>query len=266
MGGSNLNSAFGDVVSVEAWRGEFDSQGRAKVHVDLSFLVGELGSEDECEVTFTVSLKRAVLRIVVPPNEPIGVIQSSVDREPTLEGLKKVIRESTSGLSTGAGISAKMRGSGVGIDATGAVSAGKRRLETTKVETEARVSEFSIRQFKDSTGCYAWEIAAEQGGGMKGKVWDPVSQPRLKIKQTSPSKIEPVLQAHVLCRRQDIIIDKVRPKASNALANRFLKNRMAAAKAVVREKIISLGLSYQDGNNDLVEIQIADTLIVSELT
>lgn len=92
----NNNSAksLHEIVSVDAWHAQFDSEKRASVHVDLSFSTGEMGSEEASQVTFKLSIKKATLKIVIPATEGVAVIQSSVDREPTLEGVRKVIEES----------------------------------------------------------------------------------------------------------------------------------------------------------------------------
>lgn len=41
---------------------------------------------------------------------------------------------------------------------------------------------------------------------------------------------------------------------------------MAAAKAVIKEKILGLGLSHPEADNDFIEIQIAETLVIAEVT
>lgn len=262
---NNGNRALADVVSVEAWHAKFDKEGRAKVHVDLSFLTGEIGADDECAITFRVALKRAVLRLVVPPTEPIAVIQSSVDREATLEGFRKVLKESTTALQTGAGLSAHLSQNTMGVDAKGQVRADRRSSTTTTSEMSQAISAFKIRQYSDADGNYCWEIVPEASGIMDGKVWEPVKQPRLSIKQTGSTKLPPVLQAHVLCRRNDIVIDDIKFKKGEPFQNKFMANRKAAARAVIKERVLGLGLDHPEADNDLIEITIAECIVVEEI-
>ena len=262
---SNTKKVFSEVVSVEAWHATFDKDGRAKVHVDLSFFEGLLGAENESAITFRVSLRRAVLKLVVPPNEPLAVLQAPVDREPTLEGIRKIMSESQSGLQSAGKISAKLTGDSLGVAASGEAKISKATATRTHTETTQGVSTFGIRQFTDANGCYCWEISPEMSDIMRGKVWDPVKQPRLTVKQTSSVKLPPVLEAHVLCRRGDIKIDKVEMKGKSALQNKFTRNRIAAAQAAIRDRILSLGLDHPDADNDLVEVKIAEALIFEEV-
>lgn len=261
---TNRAKTFSEIVSVEAWRAVFDKEGRGKVHVDISFFKGSVGAEEEFAVTFLVSLRRAVLRLVIPETEPIAVIQSSVDREATLEGLKKTISESSIARAGRAAINTQLK-SPIGVDVTGQASVSGEKSEKTTTEFTQKISEFDIRQFRDKDSCYCWEIAAKNGKELIGKVWDPVKQPRLTVKQTSGSKIPPVLHAQILVRRSDLVIEDVRPKQGASFQNRFLANRTAAAKAIIREKILGSGLIHPDADNDFIEIQIAESIVVEEV-
>ena len=212
---SNLSKVFSDIVSVDAWRADFDDQGRANVHVDLSFLLGEIGAEDEFEITFRVALRRAVLKLVVPPNEPLAIIQASVDREPTLEGIKKILQESQTAQDTQADLSARFAKGSIAAEAKGRASVRAARSKSTTIEFSQKITEFRVRQFIDGAGNYCWEVTPHDAIFMNGKVWNPVKEPRLSIKQTSASKLPPVLEAHVLCRRSDIEIQDVKAKKNS---------------------------------------------------
>ena len=139
------------------------------------------------------------------------------------------------------------------------------KSEKTTTEFTQKVSEFDIRQFRDKENCYCWEIAAKDDQNLIGKVWDPVKQPRLTVKQTSESRIPPVLHAQILVRRADVIIEDVRPKRGASFQNRYFANRTAAAKAVIREKILGAGMHHPQEDNDFIEIQIAESIVVEEV-
>ncbi|WP_430444246.1 hypothetical protein [Sphingorhabdus contaminans] len=97
--GQNLAKIFSEIVSIDAWHTDFDdADDTATVHVDLTFLEGLLGSEDESQIRFNLSLKRAELVFLIPSTEPLQVLQSSVDREAPVEGVSRWIREHESEL------------------------------------------------------------------------------------------------------------------------------------------------------------------------
>lgn len=264
--GNNRISALSEVVSVDGWHARFDKEGKATVHVDLSFFEGLIGAEEEFAVTFKLRLKRAVLRLVIPDSEPLAVMQATVDREPTVEMIRKVISESKVGRSGSATINAQLIdpvAARAGISAQ--ISGEKTRISRT--EGSEKISQFEIRQFKSSDGSYCWEIKGQDGETLNGKVWDPVHQPRLAVKKKGePKKLEPVLRVSILCRRSDLVIDDVTPKKGSTAHSKFFMNRQAAAQAVIREKILQNGLEHPNTENELIEIQIADCLIVQEVT
>lgn len=262
---NNAARAFSEVVSVDGWRADFDENGHASVHVDVSFFEGLVGAEDEFEITFRVSLNRAVLRLVIPETEPIAVIQSTVDREPTVEKIRKIISESRVGKSGGVALNAQLANP-TKLGATGNLSAAKETARESRTESTETISQFDIRQFKDRENNYCWEISGHEKRSMKGKVWDPVDQPRLSVKQTTKTKLDPVMQVHVLCRRCDLRIEDVRQKNGSAIKNKFLLNREAAAKAAIKERILDEGLNHPSAENDLIEIQIAESLIIEEIS
>lgn len=261
---NNLRKMFGDIVSVDAWRTSFDEDGRASVHVDLSFLTGHVGGEDHFAVTFTVSLKRAVVKIIIPETENIAVIQSSVDREPTLEGIKKVIKESQIGHAGSAAVDARFRAP-LSVTARGEAEITTAGSKKTKTEYNSKISEFQIRQLVDGAKNYGWEITSSENGVLDGKVWDPVRRLRLSVKKIAESKIEPSMQVCVYCRMGDISIDNIKIKGKTAFSNRFTPNRAAAAKAVIRQKLLENGLTSPEGDNELVEVKIADCLVYPEV-
>lgn len=91
---SNAGKVFDRVISIDAWRSPFsEEKSSASVHVDLSFLEANMGEESDSPVRFRVALRRAKLSFVIPANEPLAVIQSSVARETPMKG--SVSREFT---------------------------------------------------------------------------------------------------------------------------------------------------------------------------
>ena len=261
---NNRIRALSEVVSVDGWHAAFDKEGKASVHVDLSFFKGLVGSEEEFAVTFRLALRRAVVRVVVPDSEPLAVMQGSVDREPTVEMIRKVISESTVGRSGRASIDAQLKDP-FALNAAVSGELSGQRIKTYRTEGSEKISQFNIRQFKSPDGSYCWEISGQDGEALIGKVWNPVNQPRLSVKKKTDGPLEPSLRVSILCRRSDLLIEDVTPKKGSTAQTKFLLNRQAAAKAVIREKILKNGLEHPTSDNDIIEIQIADCLIVQEV-
>lgn len=258
---NNFQRVFADLVSVEAWHAEFDDRGRASVHVDLSFREGEIGAEDEFQITFRLALKRATLQLVIPPNEPIAVVQSSVSREATMTGMRRVV--SKTGIGRAFNADARLNMAGVLPAVHGKLSG--ERSSAENIELQREISEFDFRQYQNDAGAYCWEVTEFNGRKMVGKVWDPVKDPRLQVKKTRESRMPPTLEARITCRRCDFVIDDVRPKKEVKMMKRLMENRTAAAHAVIREKILGLGLDHPEPDNDFIELVIARRVIVEEV-
>jgi hypothetical protein len=213
--GNNLARIFTEIVSIDAWRTSFDTEKEsATVHVDLSFLEANLGSEEESKVRFNLALTRAELVFCIPATEPLKVIQNSVDREPSVEGLQKYMRENRTGIgfSADAALAISNRPfASAGV----AASTEKRHQDVTVTETTVPVSQFSMKQSTDQHGNYRWEITSERGQTLNGKVWDPVKRPRLSIKRFKNTTIQPSCRVVVKCRRQDFFISNLQLKSNS---------------------------------------------------
>lgn len=261
---NNFQKVFSELISIDAWHSAYDAEGRASVHVDLSFRSGDMGAEDEYEITFRVSLRKATLCLIVPESEPLGIVQSSIDREQTLEGLRKTISESRLANSASAAISAQLNAS-LPIEATGSIAGERTRKVATVTEFNESLKSFRTRQFNNRDGHCSWEISPEEAKVLIGKVWDPVKNPRLKVKKLSESALQPVLRVHVIANRGDIEIDRIEIKKGNVFQNKFANNRKAAAKAIIKERVLGLGLEHPNPDNDLVEIELASAVVAEEV-
>lgn len=261
---NNLSNIFHELISIDAWRSEFDNNRIASVHVDLSFSTAMLGSEEGRKVSFKLSLKRATLKVVIPPTEPLAAIQSSIDREPTMEGIKRVIqkREVDKLLTGGASGALGTKTAG---RLEGAASGKLATQEVQSVEFEQMVGNFNVRQLTDRNRNHFWEINEANGKVLTGKVWDPVRRPRLKVKaQTDPSKMPPSCNVIVACRRSDFDIDEIKFKSGRKFALVTEKNKVAAAEAVIRKKLEEHGLVSTFPDGEYVEIVLANMIVIEE--
>lgn len=263
--GNNLARAFTEIVSIDAWHSEFDSKtDSASVHVDLSFLEASLGGEGESQVRFNLALKRAELIFLIPPNEPLKVIQSSVDREAAVEGIQTYIRQHQTDIGNSAEAAISLA-KAPKARLSGSAAASKKTKDQVITETTVAVSQFSFKQSKDSDGNYRWEIASDQGKILIGKVWDPVKKPRLSVKKSRSSEIGPTCRVLVRCRKQDLVISNIQIKSGSTNPKKWILNKNAAVSAYISNKISELGFINDNFDEPFVEICLADIIVIEEV-
>lgn len=263
---SNAKRILDKVVSVDAWQSQFDENDKASIHVDLNFLEARFGENAASPVRFSVRIKRAELVFADSENEPFSVIQSSVARQKIARGIVTKETCRSAGLSGEASLRASTASpipfSGA-ARATGEVSTERR--QTAYLESET--SENQVSQYRDEEG-YCWEIKPSHNGSdhLIGKIWDPVLEPRLSIKRTSRTRIEPVCRVFLRCRREDIKIFNIEFKKSTSFADRYTINKQAAAAAFIRSELTNASLEYGDFEEILSEVILADLIVQHEVS
>ena len=91
---ANRKRILADVVTVDVWHSPFDeNKGTADLHVDVVFDEGRMGGENESQVRFRLSLKKAELVLLLPPTEPIKIDKSTVARGTAPAKFKKTIKK-----------------------------------------------------------------------------------------------------------------------------------------------------------------------------
>src|SRR4051794_7807338 len=77
---SNRRRAFADVVSVDAWHGDFAEGRRVDFHADVVFGTARVGGEIDSPIRFRLSVKSAEVVLVISDFEPVKVDPKSVFR------------------------------------------------------------------------------------------------------------------------------------------------------------------------------------------
>ena len=263
--GNNLSKVFSEIVSLDAWHSKFcDSTDSASVHVDLSFLEGHLGAESESEVRFKLTLKRAELIFVIPAMEPLQVIQSSVDREATVEGIRRYLREHDKQL-TGSLEAAMQISQNPSLNLGAKATSQNLNKETVTTEMKLPISNFRMSQSKDPDGNYRWIVMPETGDLLMGKVWDPIKRPRLSVKKSGASIIAPTCRVIVRCRKQDFNVSEITLKSGKKLGQKFLFNRTAAATAFISQRLGELGFDNENLDEEYANICVAEVTVSQEV-
>lgn len=259
---SNIRRIFESVVSVDAWRTTFEAEsGLARIHVDVSFLRGKLGDDPDSPARFELALSRAEVVFVIPANEPLKVVQSTVKRERPLVVTSASSREvETSGkIAAAANFNAKS-----GASASGEVSAAKAYSAKESVTASSQGGAITWAQSKRSDGQYCWELAPRTAKHLLGKVWDAVSEPLLSVKFATESRMDPVVRIEIRCRREDLLISNVQIKNTSGFERFSLgstKNKMAAAEAFIINALSSRNLDVKNFDDPFGEIVLADMLV-----
>ena len=107
------------------------------------------------------------------------------------------------------------------------------------------------------------------GDLLDGRPW-PSDKPRLKlIDRRAPNfrALEPTVRVEVRCRREDLEITDIRFK-DDARQQAFLlreghRNRIAAAEALIRSRLLQEGLidPKADLGDDFLELTLSDTIV-----
>jgi hypothetical protein len=264
---SNFGRVFEEVVSVEAWHSTFDPVSNlATVHADISFTDAKLGAERDCPVRFTLGLRRAEVSLIIPDREPIAVVQSSISRQIGPMGQKTL--EITSGRHADGkaegGLSASPHP--LNFELSGSVGA----MQSTKSVTSLteKVGPFMVRHFtKDKAQC--WEIFTDRGGTLVGKAWDPVLEPRMKVKKIQDSRLDPSIRIRVRCRREDLAISNLSfksPREHAGFSWHSNNNKLAAASAYIKARLVHHGLTPNDFDEELSLIFLADAAVTEEIS
>src|SRR5262245_5361428 len=105
----NRKRVFADVVSIDAWHPGFSARApTVDLHADVVFRVARVGGEIESPIRFRLGLKRAELVLIIPPNEPVGIVKRTVARDQSLQK-GKLKRSIKSKEGTRAGIRGKAK-------------------------------------------------------------------------------------------------------------------------------------------------------------
>jgi len=260
---SNFQRIFESVVSVDAWRTTFDPDtNQARVHVDVSFLRGKLGDEPESPIRFEVALKRAEIIFVIPANEPIVVVQSSVKREQPLKVKSELTQSRESSAKAGAAANLNTK-TGLSVDAVAGASKGHSTKESLTSSSETGAIAWA--QSRRANGQYLWELAPKTAKHLLGKVWDPVAEPLLSVRSTGNSKIEAVARVEIRCRREDLSIYNLKTKNETTIqwlvSGTIFDNKMAAAEAFVINALSARNLDIRNFNDPFGEILLADMMV-----
>ena len=265
-----LNGLF----SVDAWHAAFDKDNEiVDFFIDVTFETGRYGGEEESEILFTASLKKATIIVVVPDDGIYTVDPKSVIRTQPVKTQVSRNAQTKKALSLGvvATLSKHPNASGEASANAGSTAEESR----TSSSEELPITE---HHGKDG-GNYCWTVSPTEGISdvLHGPAWIS-SIPRLKIRNCSDANrrqevadnqmLEPSTVI-IRCLREDLFIDNIRYKdtTKNTLWSKNnptdKKLKMIAAEAIIKKQLFDSGLEPPEipENNAYAEIILADILV-----
>lgn len=267
----NRRRALADAISLDAWKGEVSAKGKFDLHVDVAFGLARLGGEVEEKARFTLSLKRAEVVVIIPPTEPAKVDKASVARDECVATVVKDVETRQSEGSIGVGVEID---AGVGEKGPKGKAKASARAKTSKskkaVTTIARQSAaMVIVQSQTADGDYRWTInGAVKGMLLEGKPWSADRAPRMKVVDTRPDRtkgIEPSVRVEVRCLRDDLeisnIVLKDEKKWASLLQSPTHRNRVAAAEAVIRDRLFKAGLAHGALDEPFAQMRLVEVVV-----
>lgn len=249
---------FAEAVSLEGWLSAIDSDGKATVHVDVTFGHQRIGADPDTPVRFVLALRKAEVVVIVGA-EPLTIDRGSVARDPDLAMVTRSVsseRSVTADTSTeteiGGGLS--FEGSPKLAATAKAARKGKQsRSSTTKAAFQMQEYAGVIRSIQGQTesGDYKWALVPRVGSTLVNKPWDAVKVPRFSAtvgNASYRSQLDLAIRVEVRCLYEDVSIEKVVLKDDTLLAalqgKTGYQNRKAAAEAYIRHKV------FNDGKTD----------------
>ncbi|WP_027681702.1 hypothetical protein [Rhizobium leguminosarum] len=265
---------FSELVSVDAWYPQFTaSKSKVSLHADITFHTAHLGGEHDSPVNFTLDLRRAELRVIVPETEPIGFERASVAR---FDEGATATRKTKSTFKSKARLDAAL-GLAVGRNrlTSGAASmsagVGKDVQRTEEITAIEKLKKIVVTHSVDAEGNNRWHFKPAIVETLEGKPWTARNLKLMKLvdqRQAVDSRFEPTVRLELSCLREDLRIGEIRLRDQGLFAAAMSKvggeRRMQAAAAYIRNRIAEEGLPSPHMDNDHAQIILAELSAAQE--
>ncbi len=271
----NRRRALAEVVSVDAWHDEFcQKASKVDLHVDVVFDTGRIGGEAESPVRFRLNVKQADVVVVIPETEPVFVEKKSVSRDtPQLQGKMTETFERTARGNVKGSVGGSISSTNLNAAASAETGAEASVAASKKVEVTAALQLMVVTQSMTPDGHYRWSLRPSKGTVLRGRPWDADRAPRLKIvdqRKDREKGIPPTVRVEIRCRREDLEITEINVKNETifeaAKRRAGFRNRLAAAEAYIRDRLIREGLTIRNFDDSFGELTLANIIAEPQST
>jgi hypothetical protein len=274
MSDHNRKRALADMVALDAWRGGSPGKAKVDLHVDVVFGVARVGGGVDERARFRLSLRRAEVVVIIPPTEPARIDPETVARGGAAKVSVKDVETYKQSKRIGAMAKAEI---GVGVSSPKArAKAGLSVAASTgrdKVTTLSRQSDsMLVVQSQTVDGDYRWIITPSIDGDiLDGHPWNAKKAPRLKVtdlRQDRGRGIEPGVRVELRCLREDLEINNIVLSDASLWASLTKspthRNRVAAAEAVIRDRMMKAGLVHGALDDPYAQMCLAEVTVGGE--
>lgn len=266
----NRRRALADLVGLDAWKGALDKQGRFNLHVDVAFGVARVGGGIEERARFRISLRRAEVVVIVPTTEPATIDKATVERDTggfSVKTQESYVTRTQAAASAGANLVAGAKGVEARVSA--AVKAGADASATSSAILSRSGTALISGQSQTVDGNYRWIITSAIDGAMlDGHPWDAKQKPRMKIRDDRVDRsrhLEPTVRIQIRCLREDLeitdIVLKDAKRWQSLVQSPTHRNRVAAAEAVIRDRLSKAGLFHDPLDEPFSELCLAEVSV-----
>ena len=270
---NNRIRIFSELVSLDAWYLPFSAKKQtSSLHADVTFLKARMGAESDAVIRFTLQLKQAELKVIIPETEQISAVRQSVDRAALeIVGTKKHRSSNKQKASMRASLSATvnaMRAKG-----GGSASAQLHRDAVVSEETSTveKLRGVSVSHSVDAEGNHRWLLQPGHGAVLTGKPWDAVKKPLMDLrdKRTGDNRtLSPTVRLEVTCRREDLVIEDIVVKDASLLEtvqNMVLSSRKyEAVEAFIKNRLEEHGLRSAELSDPYSVIHLGEITAADE--
>ncbi|WP_421736800.1 hypothetical protein [Caulobacter sp.] len=267
----NRRRALADLVGLDAWKGALDKQGRFNLHVDVAFGVSRVGGGVEERARFRICLKRAEVVVIVPPTEPATVDKATVERDSgglSVKTQESYVTRTQAAASARANVTVGAKG-GVDAGISAAVNSGADVSATSSATLSRNGTALVSGQSQTFDGNYRWVITpAIDGAMLDGHPWDAKQKPRMKVRDDRSDRarhLEPTIRIQVRCLREDLeitdIVLKDTKRWQSLVRSPTHRNRVAAAEAVIRDRLSKAGLFHDPLDEPFSELCLAEVSV-----
>lgn len=263
----NHKRLFGGLLSVEAWHSEPNSKKVVNVHADVVFQTVRLGQEASSPIRFKLSLRRADVVFIIPPNEPLKALQESVARDqPSAHGRLTVKSSKASSSEANAEAAANLsKLPNTKLNVSGKI--GAQTSSEQSYESEDSVRLIISTQTKDANGNYVWSLSPSIGNHLQGRAWDALTQPRLSVidSRDNERQLEGACRIDVRCKREDLLIGDITLKDNSVLktlvGDNLYHNRVAAAESYIRNILSKESLDHANLEEPYSDLTVANVRV-----
>jgi len=250
---TRMDVAFDKVVSVDGWFAVSDAADQYSFFTDVVFGQGTVGTEQESQVQFDLSLSGADIIVTLPVTEPAEILPSSISYDtPNIEfaSTNVVAKKLKHRGELGFELDLSREKNPVSLTVVGNRANDTSRLNETTV-TQRHLT-MRVMHSRTSNGDNRWSVSDGLNGQLIGRPWDAKTEPRLDVKDFRTKKHLSIgITVRVQCEPNQLTIQNIRLKSTSVwlkfVRSPFQSKKLKVAQAYILSKLVERGLLESDG-------------------